>query len=119
MTNRHILSLFTLGSSLILLAPVGVRAEAILGKPAPDFSLRSSDGKTVHLADSRGKVIVLEWYNRKCPFVRKQYDSGNMQKLQKIYTEKGVVWYSICSSAPGKEGSMNAAEAPPIAAKTI
>jgi peroxiredoxin len=100
-----------LASSLILLRPLSLRAEAVLGKAAPDFSLPASDGKTVHLADSRGKVVVLEWYNRRCPFVRKQYGSGNMQRLQQRYTQKGVVWYSICSSAPGKQGYMTAPEA--------
>lgn len=98
-------------SSLVLLRPAGLRAEAIVGKMAPDFLLPASSGQTVRLADSQGKVVVLEWYNRRCPFVRKQYDSGNMQKLQRLYTQKGVIWYSICSSASGKEGSMTAAEA--------
>jgi hypothetical protein len=47
---------------------------------------------------------VLEWINFGCPFVRKHYDSGNMQKLQKEYASKGVVWLAVCSSAPGKQG---------------
>ena len=51
--------------------------------------------------------MVLEWINHGCPFVKKHYDSGNMQALQEKYTGKGVVWLSICSSAPGKQGHMD------------
>ena len=57
-------------------------------------------GRTVSLADFKGKHVVLEWVNPGCPYVRKHYDSGNMQELQKRYAEKGVVWYSVISSAP-------------------
>src|ERR1700679_3496901 len=70
--------------------------------PAPDFSVPSSDGKQVTLSSFQGKYVVLEWYNHDCPFVRKQYDSGAMQKLQAAYTAKGVIWLSILSSAEGK-----------------
>jgi len=79
-------------------------ATALVGKAAPDFSLKDTAGKTWNLKDQKGKVIVLEWFNHGCPFVKKHYDSGNMQKLQKEYTGKGVVWVSINSSAPGKQG---------------
>jgi hypothetical protein len=57
------------------------------------------------LADYRGKYVVLEWHNNGCPYVGKQYDSGNMQKLQKRWTNKGVVWFTVLSSAPGKQDS--------------
>jgi peroxiredoxin len=72
--------------------------------PAPSFTLKDAEGKTHSLADFKGKFVVLEWVNFGCPFVRKHYDSGNMQALQKAYTGKGVVWLSVCSSAPGKQG---------------
>lgn len=72
--------------------------------PAPDFTLPAPDGKRHSLKDYRGKVVVLEWINHGCPFVMKRYDAGTMQKLQKTYGEKGVVWLSVCSSAPGKQG---------------
>ena len=75
-----------------------------IGKPAPDFSLADTDGKTRTLSSFKGKYVVLEWTNFDCPFVRKHYDSGNMQKLQETYTAKGVVWLRICSSAEGKQG---------------
>ncbi|RMD95900.1 MAG: thioredoxin family protein [Calditrichaeota bacterium] len=78
--------------------------DAKIDKPAPNFTLPDTHHKTHSLADYRGKFVVLEWVNFGCPFVRKHYNSGNMQKLQKMYTQKGVVWLSICSSAPGKQG---------------
>ncbi len=78
--------------------------QAAVGKPAPVFALKDAGGKEHSLADFKGKFVVLEWVNFGCPFVRKHYGSGNMQGLQAAYTEKGVVWLSICSSAPGKQG---------------
>jgi glutathione peroxidase-family protein len=81
-----------------------VSAAHAADKAAPDFSLTSSDGKVVKLSDYKGKTIVLEWLNHGCPFVKKHYTSGNMQAIQKAYTAKGVIWLSIISSAPGKQG---------------
>lgn len=72
--------------------------------PAPDFSLPAADGGTHALADHRGRYVVLEWLNHGCPFVRKHYASGNMQALQERLTGQGVVWLSVVSSAPGKQG---------------
>ena len=82
-----------------------------VGSAAPDFSLTDAKGKTQSLAQYKGKYIVLEWFNPECPFVKKHYGSGNMQKLQEEYTGKGVVWLSIDSSAPGSEGSLTADQA--------
>lgn len=81
--------------------------KAIIGQPAPNFELISSMGKSYSLDQFKGKIVVLEWINFGCPFVKKHYKSANMQKLQKLYTEKDVVWLSICSSAPGKQGHLN------------
>jgi len=78
---------------------------------APDFVLKDSKGKEHKLSDYTGKYVVLEWTNYGCPFVKKHYSKGNMQKLQKKYTEKDVVWLSICSSAPGKQGYCSPDEA--------
>ncbi len=75
-----------------------------VGQAAPGFTLEDSEGTPHSLSDYEGKYVVLEWVNFDCPFVRKHYDSGNMQSLQKTYAEKGVVWLSVCSSAPGKQG---------------
>ena len=74
------------------------------GEEAPEFTLIDSKGTSHKLSDFRGKLVVLEWLNHECPFVKKHYSGGDMQKLQKEYTAKGVVWLSIISSAPGKQG---------------
>ena len=74
------------------------------GEPAPDFTLKDAKGNPQKLSSYSGKFVVLEWLNPECPFVKKHYSSDNMQKLQKEYTAKGVVWLSIISSAPGKQG---------------
>lgn len=79
--------------------------EAKINQVAPEFNLPDSYGNTHKLSDFKGKYIVLEWINFDCPFVVKHYESQNMQKLQQEYTEKEVVWLSICSSAEGKQGN--------------
>lgn len=82
-----------------------------IGKPAPEFTLTSAAGKKVSLSAFKGKTVVLEWLNHGCPFVRKHYDSNNMQALQKKYRDQGVVWLSVISSAEGKQGYVTAPEA--------
>jgi peroxiredoxin len=79
-----------------------------VGSAAPDFSLTDAKGKAHSLSQYKGKYVVLEWFNPECPFVKKHYGSGNMQKLQEEYTNKGVTWLTIDSSAPGSEGSLSA-----------
>jgi peroxiredoxin len=91
-------------------APEASAATAVVGKAAPNFTLTDTTGKKWKLSDQKGKVVVLEWFNHGCPFVKKHYDSGNMQKLQKEYTGKGVVWLAINSSAKGKQGNATPAE---------
>ncbi|MBI3288958.1 MAG: thioredoxin family protein [Elusimicrobia bacterium] len=97
-------------AALMLIASAA-HAAPELGKPAPDFTLADQNGKPVKLSGARGKLVVLEWFNKGCPFVRKHYGSQNMQGLQKKYAKKGVVWYSIISSKEGKEGYMTPAQA--------
>src|SRR5881275_1810576 len=82
-----------------------------VGTAAPDFSLTDAKGKPHSLSAYKGKYIVLEWFNPECPFVKKHYGSGNMQKLQEEYTGKGVVWLTIDSSAPGTEGNLTPEQA--------
>ncbi len=77
---------------------------ATVDHAAPDFTLTGADGKSYTLSEFQGKHVVLEWVNFGCPFVRKHYDSGNMQSLQSTWTDSGVVWLSISSSAEGKQG---------------
>jgi glutathione peroxidase-family protein len=85
--------------------PVAAQTDqANVGKQAPDFTLTSADGETYSLSDYQGNYVVLEWLNFECPFVGKHYGSGHMQELQKKYTDEGVVWLSVVSSAEGKQG---------------
>jgi peroxiredoxin len=86
--------------------------EVKVGSAAPAFTLKDTSGKEHSLADFRGKYVVLEWFNEGCPFVQKHYKSGNMQKLQKEYTGKDVVWLSINSSAEGEQGHVTPESAP-------
>jgi peroxiredoxin len=72
--------------------------------PAPEFTLTDTNGRTHRLSDYRGRTVVLEWLNYECPFVRKHYGGNNMQSLQERYTERGVVWLAVVSSAPGEQG---------------
>ena len=86
-------------------------ADAVPGKLAPDFTAVDSNGKTVKLADFKGKTVVLEWTNDGCPYVGKHYKSGNMQKLQKDAAAQGIVWLSVISSAKGTQGHVDGAGA--------
>ncbi|MGH7331587.1 MAG: thioredoxin family protein [Candidatus Rokuibacteriota bacterium] len=94
-----------------LTVPRSASAIAKVGEPAPAFSLPSSAGSTHGLADERGKIVVLEWTNHECPYVRKHYETGNIQAIQKEATGSGVVWFTIISSAPGEQGYVTPAKA--------
>ena len=96
----------------ILATTIGITLaeKAEIGHPAPEFNLQDTKGATHNLKHYKGKFVVLEWYNPDCPFVCKHYSSHNMQKLQKEYTQKGVVWLAIDSSAPGQQGNHPAKE---------
>jgi hypothetical protein len=98
-----LVSLFTLAET--------AAAQAVVGQTAPEFSVTDSSGRSRTLSELRGKVVVLEWWNPECPFVGKHYDSGNMQKLQKEWSAKGVVWLTVNSAAAGKQGFLDAARA--------
>ncbi|PCD02909.1 thioredoxin family protein [Sphingomonas spermidinifaciens] len=99
-----------LGLATALLAMPAV-AEQIVGQPAGNFRLTDMDGRNVALSDYKGKTVVLEWHNPGCPFVRKHYDSGNMQRTQAAAVAGGAVWLTINSGAPGKQGHLSLAEA--------
>ena len=86
-------------------------ASPMIGQPAPSFTAVDSNGKSHTLAEFKGKTVVLEWTNNGCPYVRKHYGSGNMQKLQQDITSAGGIWLSIITSAPGKEGYVTGAQA--------
>ena len=107
------MKLSTLGPTLmalVLCAVPPVLSAAKVGEAAPEFTGTASNGKTFHLSDYRGKFVVLEWHNNGCPFVGKQYNSGNMQRLQKQWTGQGVAWFTILSSASGQQGYVTAME---------
>jgi peroxiredoxin len=82
-----------------------------IGQPAPDFTAMDSQGNPVELSGYRGKTVVLEWSNADCPYTRKHYSSGNMQSIQNLAQKNGVVWLTVISSAPGKQGFVNGAAA--------
>ena len=86
-------------------------AEVKVDAPAPTFSEADSNGKTHSLEEYKGKWLVLEWFNKDCPYVVKHYGSKNMQGLQRDYTGKGVAWLTVISSAEGKQGHLSPAEA--------
>lgn len=90
----------------------GRAATAEVGRTAPNFTLTDLNGQTRSLSEFKGKTVVLEWVNPECPFVMKHYDhSGNMPRTQQAATADGVVWLSINSAAPGKEGDYDPAQA--------
>jgi len=97
---------WTLAVALLLMALPLLAGR--VGEAAPDFVGTDSNAKTHKLSDFRGKVVVLEWHNQGCPYTKKHYDSGNMQKLQKEWTSKGVIWLTVISSAPGEQGYVTA-----------
>lgn len=102
-----------LSASVLTLAAFATAAEASpkVGAPAPAFEATDSNGKTHKLSDFKGKTVVLEWTNHSCPYVVKHYDGANMQAVQADATGQGVVWLSVISSAPGKQGNVDRATA--------
>jgi peroxiredoxin len=109
MSSKRLVAFTAFFCTLFLSAQL--QAAAKIDETAPDFTLTDSRNQTVSLSDYKGKLVVLEWTNHECPFVRKHYESGNMQKLQRDYTAKDVVWLSIISSAPGKQGHVTGDQA--------
>jgi peroxiredoxin len=94
----------------ILVAGTRTRAaseEPQIGRPAPDFTATDSRGTARRLSEYRGKTVVLEWTNAECPYTAKHYASGNMQGAQTLAQKNGIVWLSVISSAPGKQGYVN------------
>lgn len=90
-------------ASLSFVAVTAAGAAASVGQPAPLFTLNDTNGKAVNLGDYKGKTVVLEWHNPECPFVKKHYDSANMQGLQSKYTKDGVVWLAVSSTEPAHQ----------------
>jgi peroxiredoxin len=91
-------------AGLVGILDVAAAAAPQIGQPAPDFTVQDSKGAPVSLSQYRGKTVVLEWTNADCPYTRKHYTSGNMQAVQGLAQQNGIVWLSVISSAPGKQG---------------
>jgi peroxiredoxin len=102
-------ALIALAAASALAAPAC--AASTVGEPAPAFTAVDANGKTRSLNEFKGKTVVLEWTNSGCPYVRKHYDSGNMQALQRSAANDGVVWLTVISSAPGTQGYVAGADA--------
>ena len=81
-----------------------------VGERAPDFTATDTNGQSHKLSQYAGKFVVLEWHNRGCPYTQKHYTSGNMERLQREWTGRGVIWLTVISSAPGKQGYVTAAD---------
>jgi len=94
---------------LFLLLSLGIVSASEL--TAPSFQLMNQNGENIELDSFKGKKVILEWTNHDCPFVQRHYETSNMQNLQEKYTEEGVVWLSIISSAEGKQGYVSPDEA--------
>jgi len=97
-------SLASAAALALALVPGAAFAQAVVGSPAAAFTATDSHGQSHSLDQYRGKYVVLEWHNQGCPYTRKHYVSGNMQSLQKEWTAKGVIWFTVISSAPGQQG---------------
>jgi peroxiredoxin len=105
--HRWAAALATLLIGAPALLPGVAAATPQIGQAAPDFTSTDSKGASVSLSQYRGKTVVLEWTNADCPYTRKHYSSGNMQGVQTLAQKNGVVWLTVISSAPGKQGYVN------------
>jgi alkyl hydroperoxide reductase subunit AhpC len=102
--------LWTAAAAFAVALALSTAWAARVGDRAPDFTATDSNGKVHKLSEYSGKYVVLEWHNRGCPYTAKHYDSGNMQRLQHEWTARGVIWLTVISSAPGKQGYVTAAD---------
>ncbi|HUH61933.1 MAG TPA: redoxin domain-containing protein [Terracidiphilus sp.] len=96
--------------AMAMLPASAASQQARVGAPAPNFTATDSRGQAQSLSSFHGKYVVLEWHNQGCPYTRKHYVSGNMQALQKEWTAKGVVWFTVISSARGQQGYVTSSE---------
>jgi len=85
-------------------------ARAVIGQPAPDFTATDTKGNAQSITAYKGKIVVLEWTNPECPYVKKHYESSNMQNTQKAALDSGAIWLRVNSAAAGKQGHQTPAE---------
>jgi hypothetical protein len=108
MNRKHVIRVGAAAFAVTLVLSTTFAAR--VGERAPDFTATDSNGTVHKLSEYAGKYVVLEWHNRGCPFTAKHYNSGNMQRLQHEWTARGVIWLTVISSAPGKQGYITAAD---------
>jgi alkyl hydroperoxide reductase subunit AhpC len=108
MNRKHVIWVGAAAFAVALVLSTAFAAR--VGERAPDFTATDSHGKVHKLSEYAGKYVVLEWHNRGCPFTAKHYNSGNMQRLEHEWTARGVIWLTVISSAPGKQGYITAAD---------
>jgi hypothetical protein len=106
--KRHFAASLT--AIVLLVLATSLAWAARIGDPAPNFTATDTNGQTHKLSDYAGKFVVLEWHNRGCPYTQKHYNSGNMENLQREWTGRGVIWLTVISSAPGKQGFVTASD---------
>src|ERR1700761_4587683 len=102
-----LVAIIALVAGLIGILGTAANVAPQIGQPAPPFTTTDSKGNAVTLSQFRGQEVVLEWTNAECPYTQKHYGSGNMQDLQAQAQRDGIVWLTIVSSAPGKQGYVN------------
>jgi AhpC/TSA family len=108
----HLVGASALAVTALFAGMMGIASRAAaatvqIGQPAPEFTATDSKGQSLTLSQYRGKTVVLEWTNADCPYTRKHYTSGNMQGIQALAQKNGVIWLTVISSAPGKQGYVN------------
>ncbi len=106
--KRHLATI--IGTAFLLAALLSPAWAVRIGEKAPDFTATDTNGQTHKISEYAGKFVVLEWHNRGCPYTQKHYTSGNMERLQREWTARGVIWFTVISSAPGKQGYVTAAD---------
>jgi peroxiredoxin len=95
-------------AAVVVFGAALVQASVSVGQSAPDFQVKDTSGKQQSLSSYKGKFVVLEWVNPDCPFVKKHYDSANMQATQKAAEAKGAVWLSVSTGSGGNASELNA-----------
>ena len=111
LSNAGLIALVSGAGANVVRPSAAWAAAAKVGEAAPTFTAITSTGPSVSLGDYRGKIVILEWTNHDCPYVRKHYETSNMQTLQKETIGQGVVWLTVISSAPGTQGYVSPSEA--------
>lgn len=78
---------------------------AEVGKTAPKFELKDTEGNTHKLSDYEGKTVILEWFNGDCPYVVRHYERGFLKEFaNKTHAKEEYVWIAINSNPEGTQG---------------